>query len=57
MKVIDAEKELRAAFAQRLEVAGPAYSDDTKAACDRVIDLAIERLVLAALMVGRTRPT
>lgn len=53
MTVATADRELRAAIRQRLEVEGPGCSEATKVACDYVIDLAIERLVLAALVVGR----
>lgn len=56
MSVQTADLELRAAIRQRLEVAGPDYSVHTKVAFDYVIDLAIERLILASLMVGRVRP-
>lgn len=55
MKVADAEDKLRAAIRQRVEVAGPAYSDETRATADGLIELAIAGVVLAALQVGRPK--
>jgi hypothetical protein len=54
--VAAAEKDLREAFEQRLEVAPEACSDATRASADFLVDLAIERLILAALAVGRPDP-
>lgn len=55
MRIADAEDQLRAAIRQRVEVAGPDYSDDTRATADGLIELAIGGLTLAALQVGRNR--
>ena len=57
MTVAAAEEELRGAIRARLEVAAEAYSEETRASADYLVDLAIERLIMAALLVGRPRPT
>ena len=56
MSVARADTDLRDAIKLRLEVAGDTYSDETRALADHAVNIAIERLILAALAVGRVQP-
>lgn len=53
MRVSDAEEQLRAAVRERVKAAEEGRPDDICRSADSLVELAIGRLTLAALFVGR----